>query len=186
MKQITVPGEFAAITEEIAPGDNTFEDNGSIYASGIGVPVIDTKKRTLSVQQFKNVKPLARGDVVIAMVADIYESAAQTHIISVENNNAESNKERTAIPDKVAFIRISEIQQGYVEQLRDHIRIGDVLRAEVIDVTDLGTNLSISSPEFGVIDARCSRCRGETTRAGSTFTCNDCGSKEQRKTPQVE
>lgn len=177
---ITVPGEFAAITEEIAPGENTFEDNGSIYASGIGIPAIDAKKRTLSIRQFKNVRSLQRGDVVIAMVADLYDSAAQLHIISVEG------KGRVAVPDKVAFMRISEIQKGYVEQLRDHIRIGDVLRAEVIDVTDLGTNLSISRPEFGVIEARCTRCRGDMQRTGPMFTCTQCKAKEQRKAAQVE
>lgn len=180
MKGVTVPGEFAGITEEIAPGNNTFEDNGSIYSSGVGVPVVDTKKRALSVQQFKNIKALSSGDVVIAMVAELYESAAQLHILSVEG------KGRTAVPDKVAFMRISEIQQGYVEQMRDHIRIGDVLRAEVIEVTDLGTKLSISLPELGVIAAACTRCRGETTRTGSMFTCQQCGTKEQRKAAEIE
>ncbi|MFH1247246.1 MAG: exosome complex RNA-binding protein Csl4 [Candidatus Micrarchaeota archaeon] len=181
-KSITVPGEFAGITEEIAPGENTFEDNGSVYASGIGVPVIDKAKRSLSVKQLKNVKPLLRGDIVVALVAEIYDSAAQLHIMYVEN----ADKTRTAIPDKVAFMRISEIQSGYVEQLRDHVRIGDVIRAKVIEVNDLGTNLSILNPDLGVIKAICTRCRGEMQQTGSTFTCNDCGSKEQRKTAQFD
>ncbi len=174
--KLAVPGEFGGIVEEIAPGENTFEENGAVYSYVVGVPVVDKAKRALGVKAVKQVKPLRKGDVVTAVVSELYDKIAQVEILSIEGDA------RTALGSTFAYIRISELQSGYVEQLRDHIKIGDVLRAKVIEVTDLGTYLSIAYPEYGVVSALCSRCRGDTKRTGSTFTCIDCGSVEMRKT----
>ncbi len=176
---ITIPGEFAGISEEISPGFNTFEENGSIYSSVVGEPVVDKTKRVISIKRPCIVKPLRRGDIVIAFVSDIYDQIAQVRIASVES------KHNIAVSSKVAFIRISEIDEGYVEQLRDHLKIGDYLRAKIIDVTDLGTYISIIEPELGVITAFCSSCRSEMQQNGSTFTCKECKTQEKRKAAQT-
>ncbi|MBI4406767.1 exosome complex RNA-binding protein Csl4 [Candidatus Micrarchaeota archaeon] len=172
---LTLPGEFAGIAEEIAPDKNTFEENGNIYSSVIGLPVINKAKRSVSVQAFNKVKPLSPGDIIVGFVSEIYDQIAQVRIISVEG------RERTAVHNVVAFIRISEIIKSYVENFRDHLRTGDYLRAEVIEITDLGTYLSISKPELGVVKAFCSRCRGETEKKESVFLCRECGFRERRK-----
>ncbi|MFH0713995.1 MAG: exosome complex RNA-binding protein Csl4 [Candidatus Micrarchaeota archaeon] len=174
--KLAVPGEFAGIVEEIAPGENTFEDNGAVYSTLIGVPVIDKARRTLGINPVKQVKPLEKGDIVIAVVSDLYDQIAQVKIIEVEGTS------RTSLASKSVFIRISELQRGYVDFLRDHIRVGDVLKGKIIEVNDLGTYLTIAYPEYGVLSARCSHCRAEMNKNGSNFTCPECGSKETRKT----
>ncbi len=177
--KLALPGEFAAIVEEIAPGENTFEENGEIYSATIGIPTINKEKRTLGIKSIKPLAALRRGDIIIGEIVELFESIAQVEISSVEGNK------RTALANKHAFLRISELEKGFVEQLRDHIKTGDVLRAKVIEVNDLGTYLTIAFPEYGVIKACCSRCRNymELQRDGYTFACKECGSKEQRKTP---
>ncbi len=177
--KLSIPGEFAAIVEEIAPGENTFEENGEIFASAIGLPVIDKEKRCLKINAFKPLRQLKRGDIVTAEVIELYDQIAQVQILEVEGTG------RVALASKSAFIRISELQKGFVDFLRDHIRAGDYLRAKVIDVTDLGTYITIVFPEYGVIKALCSHCRSIMKQNGSTFTCPECASVEQRKTPMV-
>lgn len=178
-KTLAVPGEFAGVTEEIAAGENTFEDNGAIYTATVGFPVVDKAKRTFNIKAPKTVKPLARGDVILGIVREIFDSVSQVEIIDVEGDK------RTAISDKTAFLRVSEIDTSYVESIRDYIRIGDVIRAKVIEVTDLGTKITIAFPEYGVVQGRCTKCRGDMDQNGYNFTCTQCGSKEQRKAAQV-
>ncbi len=177
---IAIPGDFGGITEEITAGENAFEENGSVYSCAVGVPLIDKAKRTLSVKSFKQLKPLARGDIAIAFVREVFDQVAQVEILKVEGDG------KTVLGSPVAFLRISEVQRSYVENLRDHLRVGDYIRAKVIDVTDLGVNISIALPEFGVVKAVCTRCRGDMEKTGATFTCLECGSREQRKAAQVE
>ncbi len=177
---LTLPGEFAGIAEEIAADKNTFEENGSIYSSVVGSPAINKAKRFVSVLAAKKVKPLSPGDVVIGIVSEIYDQIAQVRINRVEG------KERTAVHSIVAFIRISEIMKSYVENFRDHLKTGDYIRAEVINITDLGTYLSILKPELGVVKAFCSHCRGETDKNGSVFVCRNCDFRERRKAALLE
>ncbi len=91
--------------------------------------------------------------------------------------------QRKAIGSTYAYIRITELVRGggYVRNFREHIKIGDLLLARVIEVNPLGTYLSIADEGLGVLKANCSLCRGHLSERGRILVCNGCGNKESRK-----
>lgn len=93
------------------------------------------------------------------------------------------SKERRAIGATYAYMRITELVRGggYVKNFRQHIKIGDILKARVIEVNPLGTYLSIAEDGLGVLKARCSSCHLDLAQRGRLLICEECGNKENRK-----
>ncbi len=173
-----IPGELLGVSEEFVSGHGTIEEDGRIFAVFAGEKQLDSSGHRLSVQALKAARPLQRGDLVYGVIQDLYEAIAL-----VEFQALPQGSEQPASESRMAFIRVSELVQGYAENLRTYIRIGDVIRARVIEVKSLGIYLSIKDKDLGVVRAFCSRCRSELELAGREFVCSDCGSRENRKIP---
>lgn len=177
MAEIVFPGAELGISEEFVAGPGTFEEKGRIYSLFWGELERDGKARKVSVRGRRVVRPLKPGDFVYAVVHQLYEAMTMVKFAPVLQGN-----ERPANGD-TAFIRISELQNGYVERLRDCVRVGDVLKARVAQISPLATYLSIKDRELGVLKALCSLCRAEMELQGRVFACPSCGSREERKIP---
>ncbi len=175
VNKLVLPGQSIGISEEAAPGNGTFEDDGVICATVAGTIEIDSKRRVSVKAANKGLRQLQHGDDVYAVIHDIYASIALVQLTPMLTNS------RIAMGNSFAFIRISEIQRGFVEEFRDYLRIGDVLKAKIKEVTPLGTYITVMEPGLGVIKAFCSRCRTELKISGTTLTCPQCGNKEYRK-----
>lgn len=174
-----IPGEFLSIEEELAPASGAYAENGNVYSNVIGTRKDDSEKRTVSIAPATIVKLISKGVEVTAVVQDIYDQIA---LIQFTPANA---KPRIAYGNSYGYLRISELVGGYVDQFRDLVRIGDILKARVVEVKDMGIYISIKDHDLGVIKAFCSHCRHELTmqEASPFMNCPKCHNRERRKTP---
>lgn len=177
-KDRVVPGDFLAGVEEAVPGPNAFEEQDSIYSAVLGERRENRAAREAGVQAYKNVRLAGPGDLAYGRVRDIFEAMA-----SIEIQAAPSPTYRPAINDSVAYLRISEVMRGYVERFRDVLRIGDLVRARVVQTSPLAVYVTIKDDDLGVVRANCSYCRTEMEFRHACFECPNCGSREERKTP---
>lgn len=178
MPEIVNPGDALGVCEEFVAGPGTFEENGKIYSLFFGVAQRDEQGRKISVLARKQVRAFKEGDLVYGVVQQLYEAMTMVRFTPILSGN------EVPAGDNTAFIRISELQNGYVEQLRDCIRTGDIVKARVLVVSPLATYLTLKERDLGVVKALCSMCRAEMKASqGGFFTCPYCGSREPRKTP---
>lgn len=165
------PGQEIATSEEAQPDGGTVEENGVIYAS---VPGMQSLKAGIASVVNPNVpRMLAKGDIVYASVEDLFDQVALLGFKPAEKH-VSSNADR-------AFLRIGEVQgrgRGFTESFKGYLHMGDLVRARVIEVTDLGVYVTIAEQDLGVIKAFCTTCRLELNES---LECNNCARKERRK-----
>lgn len=178
MPDFAIPGQQLAVSEEAVASAGTYEADGAICAAVAGKVRLDPQNYAVSVSPAKRLSALAAGDRVTGLVHDVYDTVALVEFLPQEGVG-----ERKAYYNRFAYLRISEIEKGYVESFRDVLRIGDVIAARVKEVKPLGIYLSIIDSELGVIKARCTVCRHVLKQSGSLLSCPNCGNKESRKTP---
>lgn len=171
-----MPGELLGIEEEFFGNEKTFSEEGNVYSMVLGEKQVLNKQ--LQVVSPKFCRNLSRGDLVIGVVQDLYDSVSL-----IEVQSADDSKERKAIGKTYCYMRITELSRGgrYIENFRQFIKIGDILKARVIEVTPLGTYLSIADEGLGVLKAHCSNCHSQLTQHGRLLSCGNCGNKENRK-----
>ncbi len=175
-----VPGDSIAFSEEFASGEGTFEEkDGSVVATRMGKASLDAKARSASVSSLVSTVPLKAGDLVYGKVQDLYDTVAL-----VQFEPAPEKGIYRAASNTYAYLRISEVQRGFVENFRDVLRIGDFVRARIKEVTKMGIYLTMMAPDLGVVKAFCSNCRNPLSFRGRILVCPNCGSKEERKTAQ--
>jgi len=167
-----IPGDLICGIEEFAPAEGTYEENDSIYASIVGEKSENAQKRIVGVNG-RGMRGLAMGDIVYGKVMDVYDAVA---LIQFEAANPHLGAHST-----YCYLRISEVKHGYAETFREYIRIGDLVKARVKDVTPLGIHVTIADRELGVIKPACTRCRGWMSLRGENAECPVCGNRERRK-----
>ena len=180
-QSLKVPGDFLAASEEYVSAEGTVEGANGIFAATVGNAVLDPSTHKASVQPVKAARPLRAGDLVYGLVQDVYDT------VSLVEFAPEKVDGRTpGFDNRMAYVRISEVKQGYVEHFGDWLRIGDYVKARVLEVAKLGTYLTIKDAELGVVRAMCSRCKVDLVLNEGAGNCPQCGRTEQRKTPGME
>ncbi|MEM2225886.1 MAG: exosome complex RNA-binding protein Csl4 [Candidatus Bathyarchaeia archaeon] len=169
-----LPGEKLAVVEEFYPGPWTIEEGGDIYSTVTGLASIDQGRRMVLV------KPLTRtpivveaGDVVIGKVTGVQDKMAIVSII-------EAKGRRLSNPFTGA-LNIAESSTRYERSMMDVCRIGDFVKAKVINAKNRLPILSTIGREFGVIKAFCSKCGRELIPKSGSLHCPNCGNREIRK-----
>ncbi|MDP2718070.1 MAG: exosome complex RNA-binding protein Csl4 [Candidatus Micrarchaeota archaeon] len=165
-----IPGDFLAVVEEFEPGFGTFQEDGKVYAAIPGHA--KTENHLAQVQNPDAVQHLKKGDLVYAIVRDVYDQIALLEFQPVKFR---------AATNTYAYIRISHVAKGYTENFRDVFRIGDYVRARVHEVRPLGLYLSMVEPDLGVVRAFCASCREELALKSSEIRCRACGRRQGRK-----
>jgi exosome complex component CSL4 len=176
-KRHVVPGDSLGTEEEFTAGEGTFVDaSGEIRALYPGTQEV-SRDKTVSVRASVEVpQPLRRGDVVLARVEELHEPVA---LLQIQPGSADGKRQGPS--DGFSVIHASRIKPGYVELVRDELRIGDIVRASVEDIrADGEIALSTKGPGLGVIEAFCSRCRGPLSLCGQKLQCCRCGQQERR------
>ncbi|MBI5177514.1 exosome complex RNA-binding protein Csl4 [Candidatus Micrarchaeota archaeon] len=175
---MAIPGDFLGVSEEFVSGEATVEEAGGIYAVAAGRKMKDESARKVWVAARKIARPLAVGDLVYGLVQDVYDTVALVEISPVPVGG------RTpAWDNRMAYLRISEVKQGYVEHFRDWLRIGDYIRGRIVEIKPLGTYLTIKERDLGVVKVLCARCKEGHSFSGERGACPACGFSEQRKIP---
>lgn len=175
---LVLPGDYLGVIEEFLPGEGVREENGELYATRAGKIRIDPEKMEISVEPVTDVPPLPKvGDVVIGRVVEVKPQAVIVQIIGIEGRE----NDREIATSKLAGIHISEIKEGFVEDITQEFKIGDVIRARVIANEKSPIQLSTKGPDLGVVYALCSSCRTPLIRRGDRLICPRCGNVETRK-----
>lgn len=174
-----LPGNFLTTEEEFLAGANTYEDGeGNIYSTVIGKPSFDPKSHEVSVQKTgKNVMPLAEGCIVYARITHVRENIAFAEITSSECNGTEMK-----ITQPFAKILVANISTQYLDRVSEVLRIGDLVKARVQEVTPFAISLTLKEPDLGVVRAYCVNCRHVLQQYGNELKCPDCGLVAKRKT----
>ncbi len=174
MDRYAKPGEELGVEEEFAPGSGTFVENGVIYACTSGKIVSDGK--TLSIEGRSNLKKLNVGDQVIGRVENVKEPVALVLVLGLDEKG-----ERFMISSDYSVLHASKIKDGFVKNIHDEIKIGDLILAKVEEERTDGLALTINAKELGVIKGFCTRCRGALELRNFNLVCEKCGHKEYRK-----
>jgi exosome complex component CSL4 len=175
-KKTVVPGESVGSEMEFLPGNGTFVENDEIYSTLTGE--IREADRKLSVAQKKPLAAIGIGSVIIGTVENIVEPIA---LVAIRAGEHETNR-MGENPD-YSVLHASMIKRGYVKNVRDEYKIGDIIRAKVVDLRNGELRLSTDEPNLGAIKAFCSKCRHAMKLDPQGLACEnpDCGWKDNRK-----
>jgi exosome complex component CSL4 len=173
-RRIVLPGDEVAVSEEYESGEGTYERDGKIYATAPGILSLDDASKVARVRMFNPPAQLKVGDIVYATVSDIRSSMATAQVAVLHG------VDRQLSGDTEAAIHISNVSSDYTEEFRQVFRLGDIIRAQVIQAQP-SLQLTTAGPTLGVVKALCSECRGPLTRRGNDLYCERCEHSEQRK-----
>lgn len=175
-EEIVFPGEEIGVAEEFLPGNGAYEENGIIYASLFGKVKRDYKSRTISVEALtKKIPELKEGDIIIGVVEDIKQQVAIVDIVK------KKGEKRSLVGNLKGGIHISNIKQGFVENILNELSIGDIIYAKVINTQNNLIYLSTVDKELGVVKAFCKTCRSTLKLMGNKLKCMECEKYENRK-----
>ena len=194
--RMAMPGERLATEEEFVPGENTYVEEGTIFASAIGNVVADGGK--ISVKQVgRHIKLIGRDMLIIGTVV---ESAKSVLFVRIDDINVEG-KEYLALKDGKILAkpprsggprfrgRRERGPEGAPEREEREeaptkpCNIGDTILARVQFNDKDSYQLAMDRPETGVIATRCGVCGGEVecNEQRTALKCLECGHDERRK-----
>jgi len=172
-KQV-LPGEELAVAEEYEAGAGTYEENGRIYAAQPGVLTLDGEHRVARVAPYNPPAHLDVGDVVYGTVTEIRSSMAEARIAAIHGRSREVAGELDA------SLHVSKIANAYVEDIRDAMCLGDIIRARVIQA-DPSLQVTTAEANLGVVIALCTSDRAPMERRGDQVRCPRCERTSRRK-----
>lgn len=168
-KALVFPGDEIAMAEEFIPGPGTFEENGIVYAARLGRLELDTTQFMAAVRPFTSIPvTLQPGDLVIGTVG-----AIRTSMAIVEVRARADRPERSVTGDTNGTLHIAKTSNDYVDRLEDYFRLGDIIRAEVLETTP-SLQITTKAPHLGVLKAYCPRCRTPMNAKGRGLVCPEC------------
>lgn len=173
-KRFVVPGEEIGTSEEFLPGEGTFEEEGKVFSATVGSLEYDPKEMVAKVKVRSAPVTLKVGDAVIGEIIDVKSGMAIVNVVS------RVGSERQISGETLGAIHVSKVSNTYVQEFGRVFRIGDIVRAEVIQ-TKPSLQLSTAGRIYGVIKARCMRCRLPLKRDGNDLVCDNCERVESRK-----
>lgn len=172
--EIVVPGDKVGTVEEVIPGRGTFEEDGVVYSKGLGKFSFDMDEMKASVKTIKEPAQIKKRDIIIAVVQDIRNSMVVARAAHIVGND------RAIAGETTVSLHVSKVSREYVQDIRRMFRIGDYLRAMVIQAKP-SIQICTDSKDFGVLRALCMKCRSPMKKQGNSLKCPECGRIETRK-----
>lgn len=173
-KKYVMPGEPVGTEEEFVSGAGTHVENGTIYSSISGV--LHDDSRTLSVSRDARLSKMAVGAKAIGRIDNISEPVALVVMEGEEDEIARYPKS-----DAYLILHASRIKRGYVKNVRDEYRIGDIIKAKIAEEKSGELHISTEDDDCGCLKAFCSSCRHPLVRKPTGLECGNCGRRENRK-----
>ncbi|VVC03957.1 Exosome complex component Csl4 [Candidatus Burarchaeum australiense] len=174
-----VPGQLLGTEEEVMPGANAVLEGSDIVASAVGEAEVKNKVVTVRAQGIPvMVKP---GDIVVGRVEAVFEPVA---LVNLGLDRTKDGRQVT-LPG-YAVLHASHVRSGFVKNVHDEVKIGDILKARVEEIKREDVGLTIKEKGLGVIIAFCTNCRTKMERRGPDFYCGVCDRVEKRKTAEID
>lgn len=173
-RRLVLPGEEIGTEEEYVAGPGTYVEDAHIRATIAGP--LQSDNRVLSVEPPHRLSALQKGSVVLGQVANIVEPVA---LVVVEPEKTPDS--RFSNSNAYCILHVSYIKRGFVKNIRDELRIGDLIRARVVEFKNNEFHLSTDDDNCGVIKAYCSSCRHALEKKPTGLQCTECGRRENRK-----
>lgn len=173
-----LPGDLLGVSEEFIPGYGAYEEGGKVYSSLAGIAHLDFEGKRAYVDPLTDVPPFPKeGDTVICQVTGMRDKIAMVEIIALKKN-----PERSMAVSPMARIYISQTSKRYVKDLSREFRVGDLVRAKVVNGEKSPIELSTVEDGLGVIKGYCSRCNHALEKKSkSALKCPHCENVESRK-----
>jgi len=177
-KRLVLPGDHISSYEEAEPGENCYADKDEVYSAALGESVIEEGKSVVKVKNRVLTQPQVGMDVYAVIFKSSPNNARCDCIMASEVDGGGRG---------VAFsasLPVTEVRRGYVNDLRDEVKIGDIIKAKINKKTPTGYELSIFGSQYGCVKVFCPKCRDEMGTDGSGIFISKCGWKERRKIPR--
>lgn len=179
-KKLVLPGDYLSSAEESEAGENTYTDKDEVYSAAVGEnesspghALVKTKGRKL--------KAPAIGDIVYCLIF----KASPNKAIGTCMPTAEVDGNGRGLSFD-AVLPVTAIKQDYVREVRDEVRIGDIIKTKIQKITKSGIDISMLDHDCGVVCAFCPRCRKGMNLKEKVFICGICGWKDYKKIPLAE
>jgi exosome complex component CSL4 len=172
--KLVFPGELVAVSEEYLAGEGTYESGGDIFAAQVGELDLDSRNKVARVRGLNPPLELRVGDVVLGTVEDLKPTMAVLRVEAVEG------VDRAVTGQTEGTIHISKISEKYTEDIKRELRLGDVVRARVIQVKP-SLQLATNERVLGVVRGLCTRCRTPLVKRDGELYCERCERTEPRK-----
>ena len=173
-KRLVLPGEHVSSYEEAEPGENCYAENDEVYSSAMGESATEEGKATVRGKGRVLESPRVGMDVYCVITKTSLNKAVVECIPASEVEGKGRGLEVGAV------LLVTAIRRGYVPDIRQEVKIGDIIKARVQSVEKTGVEISMFPPECGVVAIFCPRCRQAMDLKDEIFICS-CGWKERRK-----
>lgn len=179
-KKLVLPGDHLSSAEESEPGENTYSEKDEVYSAALGENVsapghaaVKGKGRTLKLP--------AVGSEVYCLITKTGPNKAIASCITAEEVEGHG---RGVEMDGVLLV--TAIRRGYVRDIRDEVKMGDIIKAKVQELRRSELAITIMDPQCGVVAVFCPKCRQRMDLKDRLFICSRCFWKERRKLPLAE
>ena len=171
-----VPGDRLGVIEEFTSGSGTYIEGGTIHSKITGCTLLDMLNKEVSVYPLVKAATVPQvGSIIIGMVSDVKSKNAILSIFQVGD--------KTISGGFKGMLHISGVSHGYVDNMFNVCKSGDIIRAKVISTKNRSVFLSTADKNLGVLSALCSICGHALERGNRGLSCSNCGNVENRKLP---
>jgi exosome complex component CSL4 len=169
-----VPGDRLGVIEEFTSGPGTYIEDGIIHSKITGCTLLDMLNKQVSVYPLIEAAtvPLV-GNIVSGIVSDVKSKNAVLTIYQVGD--------KTLSGFFKGMLHISGVSHGYVDNMFNVCKSGDILKAKVISTANRSFFLSTADRDLGVTHTLCSLCGSEVEPDNRGLRCTQCGNIERRK-----
>lgn len=169
-----LPGDALAYAEEFLPGPGVFDDGTFLRAARLGTFQVDARDMRISVAPATSVpSTLHEGDYVFGKITMLKPSMAGVEVLHVEGAT------RNVAGDTNGTLHVSKIAKRYVQDVGREYRLGDIVRARVLEVKP-SVQLATEDERCGAILCLCLRDRFPLKKAGKGLECPGCGKRDTR------
>ena len=172
------PGEKLAVIEVLRDGAGAYQQDGEVRSAELGRAHFNLEQRQVEVE--KKTKELVlpvEGLEIIAEAGSVMRRDARVDVFVIDGKRV--YKPYTGV------IHVSDASKDYMKDMGMAMRNGDIVKAKIINTKNRIIQLSIASPDYGVVYAYCSRCGALLEQRGNRLHCPKCDRVERRKTAKT-
>jgi len=175
-KKLVVPGEYLADAEEAMPGENAYSDKDEIYSASFGEVREQNRVVDVAWEKSRHIEAIKPGMDLLCVVSRM--SATKAFLDCTPTTGAMETGSSMKVS---AVLPVQNVKRGYVRDLRDEVRAGDILKARISKIERDGVDVSISDDQYGVLRAYCIDCRKDMVLKTGALICSNCGRRGNRK-----
>jgi exosome complex component CSL4 len=169
-----VPGTQLGVIEEFTPGPGTYVEDGTIHSQVTGCTLLDMLNRQVSVYPLVPTANVPQvGDIVTGLVVEVRSKNAILRIFKIGDKMLSGFF--------TGMLHISGVSHGYVDNMFNVCKVGDIMTAKVISTKNRSFFLSTADKDLGVIQALCSICGSLLEPKNRGMGCSNCGNFEGLK-----